>query len=365
MRIVAIPATTGIERAALATIPSMPHPDTDVVLTAHNTLGLPCRAAFLTHVRQAALLPELLAKAGAHRELSDLPWRVLGGGSNLVLPGVLRAFVLKVEIPGRQILGEESGCVWVKGGGGENWHAFVQWTLSQGLYGLENLSLIPGTVGASPIQNIGAYGVEAMDLIHEVEAVELRSGQTRIYPREACGFSYRDSVFKHALDGQVLITSVTFRLTRAFAPKWGNDELKREIAAAGLTTPTARQMADAVIAIRTRKLPDPALIGNAGSFFKNPVVAAGQCARLKAKFPGLIAYPMPDGSSKLAAGWLIDQCGWKGKRLGRAGMYEKQALVLVNHGGATASEVTGLYTAVMADVRATFGVELEPEPVRW
>ncbi len=343
----------------------MPHPDTDVVLTAHNTLGLPCRAAFLTHVRQAALLPDLLAQAGAHRELAGLPWRVLGGGSNLVLPEVLRAWVLHVAIAGRQVVGEENDCVLVKGGGGENWHDFVQWTVGQGLYGLENLSLIPGTVGASPIQNIGAYGVEVMDLIHEVEAVELRSGATKIFPRQACGFSYRDSVFKHALEGQVLITGVTFRLSRTFVPKWGNDELKREIFAAGLTAPTARQMADAVIDIRRRKLPDPALIGNAGSFFKNPVVAAGKCAQLKAKFPGLIAYPMPDGSSKLAAGWLIDQCGWKGKRLGPTGMYEKQALVLVNHGGATAGDIHAVCAAVMADVAAKFGVELEPEPVRW
>lgn len=343
----------------------MPTFDTDVALFRLNTLGLPCRAAFQAQVRDAGALPALLEEARRNRAVSALPWRVLGGGSNLVLPEVLRALVLKIEIPGREILGNDGDTAFVRGGGGENWHDFVQWTVAQGLHGLENLSLIPGTVGACPIQNIGAYGVEVMDLIHEVEAVELATGARKVFPREACGFSYRDSVFKHAFADKLAITGVVFKLRRPFAPQLGYAELAREIEAQKITHPTAAQVADAVIAIRRRKLPDPAVIGNAGSFFKNPIVPAAVCAQLRLAHPDLVTYAQPDGSFKLAAGWLIDRCGWKGKRLGNAGMYEKQALVLVNLGGATGRDVTAVQDAVMADVRAKFGVELEPEPVRW
>jgi UDP-N-acetylmuramate dehydrogenase len=251
----------------------------------------------------------------------------------------------------------------VRAAAGENWHGFVQWTLAQGLGGLENMSLIPGTVGAAPIQNIGAYGVELRDVFHSVTVYELASGTLRTLEADACRFGYRDSVFKHADGAGLVVVDVTFALPAAWQPNLRYAELAQAVAQQGLAAPSATEIGDTVVAIRRRKLPDPAVIGNAGSFFKNPVVSGERCARLLEQFPALVHHAQPDGSEKLAAGWLIDQCGWKGRSLGAAGVYPKQALVLVNNGGATGAEVLALANAIEADVAARYGVQLEPEPV--
>jgi len=269
--------------------------------------------------------------------------------------------VLHMALMGKQIVGETPDAILVRARAGENWHGFVQWTLEQGLGGLENMSLIPGTVGASPIQNIGAYGAEVKDLFHSLTAFDFETGTTRTMDAGACRFAYRDSVFKHEDGRGLAVLDVTFALPKAWAPNLRYAELARELD--GVAAPSPRQVADAVIAIRRRKLPDPAQIGNAGSFFKNPVVAGEHCARLLERWPNLVHHPQADGREKLAAGWLIDQCGWKGKSLGRAGVYPKQALVLVNNGGASGEEVLALARAIQADVQARFGVLLEPEPV--
>jgi UDP-N-acetylmuramate dehydrogenase len=271
-----------------------------------------------------------------------------------------------VAIPGRTLAGEDADAWYVRAGAGEGWHGFVQWTLAQGWPGLENLSLIPGMVGAAPIQNIGAYGLEAGDRLHALDAFDMLTGERVRLDRAACRFGYRDSVFKREgwhLDGHFVITGVTFRLAKHWQPVTGYAELAGELAARRIAAPDARQVADAVIALRRRKLPDPALLPNVGSFFHNPVVDAETAQRLLAAHPNLARYPQPDGRIKLAAGWLIERAGWKGRDLGPVGMYGKQALVLVNRGGATGADVTALMDTVRHDVHEKFGVELTPEPV--
>ncbi len=337
----------------------------DADLRRRNTLALPGRAALYAHITT----PEQLAALAEHYAPGDRRCFVLGGGSNLVLSGTDGHFdglVLHMAIPGRTLAAEDDDAWYVRAGAGENWHDFVQWTLAQGWPGLENLSLIPGTVGAAPIQNIGAYGLEAGERFHALTAFDMQTGETVRFDRTACRFGYRDSVFKQEgwhLDGRFVITDVTFRLPKRWQPLTGYADIARELAAQNITEPNARQIADAVIAVRQRKLPDPARIPNTGSFFHNPVVDATTAERLLAEYPALPHYPQPDGRMKLAAGWLIDQAGWKGRDLGPVGMYEKQALVLVNRGGATGADVTTLMRAVQADVRERFGIDLTPEPV--
>ena len=336
--------------------PALIAQDTD--LTPLNTLALPARAARYVRITEAAQL--------AQHELAAERRFILGGGSNLVLSGDVERLVLHMAIPGKRLLGEDSAAWYVEAGAGENWHAFVQWTLTQGWPGLENLSLIPGTVGAAPIQNIGAYGLEIADVLYSVTAWDFEKRAFFSVDRNACRFAYRDSLFKQQgwhLDGRIAITSVVFRLAKAWQPNTRYADVAQELASREISTPTAGDIAAAVIAVRQRKLPDPAVTPNAGSFFHNPVVNAGQAATLKAQHPGLPCYPQPDGRVKLAAGWLIEQAGWKGKSLGPVGMYEKQALVLVNRGGACGADVCGTMAAVQADVSARFGVQLTPEPV--
>jgi len=332
---------------------------TDVSLQSFNTFRLQARAARYLRVTE----PGQLARVAADPALAALPRLVLGGGSNLLLTRDVDALVLHMGLLGKAIVGATADAVLVRAQAGENWHGFVEWTLSQGLGGLENLALIPGTVGASPIQNIGAYGAEIKDVFHALTVFDFASGATRTMTAAECRFGYRDSVFKHAGGKDLVVLDVTFALPRAWTPNLRYAELAQALATAGIGDPTPRQVGDAVVAVRRRKLPDPLEIGNAGSFFKNPVVPGAQCARLLATWPDLVHHRQPDGSEKLAAGWLIDRCGWKGKTLGRAGVYPKQALVLVNNGGATGDEVMALARAIQQDVRTRFGVELEPEPV--
>ncbi|MDS4025450.1 MAG: UDP-N-acetylmuramate dehydrogenase [Candidatus Contendobacter sp.] len=331
----------------------------DAALQSFNTFGLPAHAAWFAAIETPTQLASLIAEP---------EWRhrrrfVLGGGSNLVLAGDFDGLVLHVRLFGRELTAETADAWFVRAGAGGNWHDFVSWTLEHGWPGLENLALIPGTVGAAPVQNIGAYGLEMAERFQCLEAVELETGKTVVLDRAACRFGYRDSVFKREAAGRYLITAVTFRLPKCWRPVTGYADVARELETRGITEPTAREVADAVIAIRSRKLPDPACIGNAGSFFKNPQVDMTTFQSLIAKHPDLPRYPQPDGTVKLAAGWLIERCGWKGRNLGPVGVYERQALVLVNRGGARGEDVLRLARAIQVSVRAVFGVELEPEPV--
>jgi UDP-N-acetylmuramate dehydrogenase len=271
-----------------------------------------------------------------------------------------------MAIMGRELAGEDTDAWYVRAGAGENWHDFVQWTLAQGWPGLENLSLIPGTVGAAPIQNIGAYGLEISERFHTLDAFDMQTGECVSFGHPACRFGYRDSVFKQEgwhRDGRFVITDVTFRLPKYWQALTRYSDIAAELASRQIVSPNARDVAEAVISVRQRKLPDPAAIPNAGSFFHNPIVDSASAAALLAVDPRLPCYPQPDGSVKLAAGWLIEKAGWKGRNLGPAGMYEKQALVLVNRGGAAGRDVMTLMHAVQADVREKFGVQLTPEPV--
>lgn len=331
----------------------------DQSLRALNTFGIDAKAAAYLRV---AGIDQLLA-VRADPGLMPLRRLVLGGGSNLLLTRDFDGLVLHMANLGIAVTGEDEEHVLVTAQAGENWHRFVQWTIDHDLPGLENLSLIPGSVGASPIQNIGAYGSEMADCFHSLQAFDVATGETLSMTKQDCAFGYRDSVFKHGLRDRAVIVAVTFALPKRWQPNLRYAELSAEIAARGISSPTAKDISEAVIAIRLRKLPDPAKIGNAGSFFKNPVVSAEKRNALLAQHPALVSYPQADGSYKLAAGWLIDQCGWKGKSLGAAGVHENQALVLVNRGGASGAEILHLAKTIRDDVHANFGVLLEPEPV--
>ncbi len=331
----------------------------DVSLRELNTFGIDAHAHTLVSVKTVADLEAIAADP----QLSVLPRLILGGGSNLLLTKDVAGLVLHMVNTGRMVVSESEQQVIVRAEAGENWHEFVQWTLSQGLPGLENLSLIPGSVGAAPIQNIGAYGSELAEFFHSLTLFDFVTRKTQVLSRDDCHFGYRDSIFKHALRDRAVIIDVSFALPRQWQPNLRYAELAAELAARSVSEPSAQDIADAVIAIRRRKLPDPAQIGNAGSFFKNPVVSQAQHAQLLAKYPQLVSYAQADGSVKLAAGWMIDHCGWKGRALGAAGVHERQALVLVNPGGAAGSDVLALATKIVDDVRTRFGVSLETEPV--
>lgn len=327
-------------------------------LRAHNTLGLDAVSRFAVEVGDETTLTAALADS----RVADLPRLVLGGGSNIVFTRDFDGVTLLMRIGGRRRVDEQPDAWIVEAGAGEPWHEFVAWTLAQGWAGLENLALIPGTAGAAPIQNIGAYGLEMVERCAYVRAFDTCSGGFVTLTPDACRFAYRDSVFKHEPD-RYLVTAVGFRLPRPWRPVTTYADVANELAGRGIAEPSARDIFDAVVAIRRRKLPDPQVTGNAGSFFKNPVVSADVYARLHARHPGLPGYVQPDGGVKLAAGWLIDRCGWKGKSMGRAGVHERQALVLVNRGGATGQEILALARAIIDSVRQTFGVTLAPEPI--
>ena len=346
----------------------------NVPLHASNAFGIVAKAHRLVRVTGEADVTAMLKDP----QLVNAPKFILGGGANIVITGDVRPLVLKVEIAGRRLVEDGPRAFIVEAGAGENWHDFVAWTLEHGFPGLENLALIPGTVGASPVQNIGAYGVELQDRFESLDAIDLQTGRTFTLDAAQCAFGYRDSVFKHlpptagepgeaprgmGLAGRALITRVRFRLPKPWKPVLGYLDLERKMTEAGVSAPTAEQIFQWVCDIRRAKLPDPRVIGNAGSFFKNPTVTLDQCSDIIAREPGIVHYPMADGSVKLAAGWLIDACGWRGKSVGNAGVYERQALVLVNRGGATGGEVVTLARAIQTSVYERFGILLEPEPV--
>ena len=330
----------------------------DADLAQRNTFGVPARARLLVEVTDAGVLPSLFAT-----ELQGTEVCVLGGGSNLLFAGDPEGPLLALRSERMAVLGEGTAGVRVRADAGANWDAFVRWTLARGLGGLENLALIPGTVGASPIQNIGAYGVEASERIRAVDAFEPATGAAHRFTAADCAFAYRDSVFKREA-GRYVVTAVEFDLSRTAAPRVEYAGVRDELDAMGVgASPTAAQVADAVTAIRRRKLPDPAVVGNAGSFFKNPIVPAAVADALLQVHPALPVFPAVDaGSRKLSAAWLIDQCGWKGHREGDAGVAASHALVLVNHGAATGAQLLDLARRIAGSVRDRFGVPLEPEP---
>ena len=328
-------------------------------LRALNTFGIDAKASAYLQVTSV----EALRAVRNDPELSTRRRLVLGGGSNLLLTRDFDGLVLHMSNQGIVLSGEDENSLYVTAQAGENWHGFVQWTLAQGYPGLENLSLIPGSVGASPIQNIGAYGAELAEYFHSLKAFDFQTGELIELSQSECCFAYRDSIFKHGLRNRAVILDVTFALPKRWQPNLRYAELATELQSHGVSDPSAKDISEAVIAIRRRKLPDPAKIGNAGSFFKNPIISREQYEQLLIEHPQLVSYPQTDGSVKLAAGWLIDQCGWKGKSLGSAGVHDKQALVLVNLGEATGSQLLQLASRIQTDVKKRFDVVLEPEPI--
>ncbi len=331
--------------------------EADVSLQPFNTFGVATRARYLAHAHDDAEVGEALQAA----KRLQLPLLVIGGGSNLLLTGDVEALVLRMASRGLRIVSSQGDVVLVEAEAGEPWHPFVQWTLEQGLQGLENLSLIPGTVGAAPMQNVGAYGVEIKDVFAGLTALDRHTGELREFTLDECQFAYRDSRFKREV-GRWLILRVRFALARAGALRLDYGPLRQRLAEQGVGEPTASDVSRAICSIRSEKLPDPAVLGNAGSFFKNPLVSADLAARLRAEHADLVAYPQADGQVKLAAGWLIEKAGWKGFRDGDAGVHRQQALVLVNYGGATGAQLLALARRIQADIQARFGVSLEIEP---
>jgi UDP-N-acetylmuramate dehydrogenase len=321
-----------------------------------NTFGIDAKARWLAEFATKEELGELIEWEGGRQRL------VLGGGSNVLFTQDVDGLVLRNEIRGIELVDEDEDYVYVRAGAGEVWHGFVEYCLGRDWAGVENLSLIPGSVGAAPMQNIGAYGVEIKEVFYELEAWHIEERKTYTFTLNDCEFGYRESVFKRRFRGQFVILSVTFRLARkpVFHTSYG--AIQQELERMGVREPGIRAVSDAVVAIRRSKLPDPAVIGNAGSFFKNPTIPDEQFEGLQAQYPEMVGYHnMGADTTKLAAGWLIEQCGWKGYRRGDAGVHARQALVLVNYGVATGREIYDLSEAVVRSVREMFGVELERE----
>jgi len=329
----------------------------DVSLKAHNTFGVDVAARYFAEADDDQQVRQALDAA---RE-RQVPLLVLGGGSNLLLTADVDALVLRMAGRGIRLLADDGQRGEIEAEAGEPWHPFVQWTLQQGFAGLENLSLIPGTVGASPVQNIGAYGVELKDCFLGLTALDRQSGEIREFDLQACAFAYRDSLFKRE-SGRWIILRVRFALSRNATLHLDYGPVRQRLAEQGIESPNASDVSRVICAIRSEKLPDPAVLGNAGSFFKNPLVPAVLAGRLRAEYADLVAYPQADGQVKLAAGWLIEKAGWKGFRDGDAGVHRLQALVLVNYGNATGQQLLALAQRIQADIAERFGVSLEIEP---
>jgi UDP-N-acetylmuramate dehydrogenase len=323
-------------------------------ISSYNSFGLRVNARYFAKLSS---VDELANLSMDH----NLPLLILGGGSNILFTGNFYGYVLRNEIKGIEKTGEDGDHIFLRVGAGENWHEFVEYCISHGYAGIENLALIPGFTGASPMQNIGAYGVEIKDVFHQLQAIHLFDKQVVSFTAADCEFGYRESVFKHRYKGQFAITHVEFRLNKKPAYNTRYGAIEQELERMQVKELSIRAIADAVINIRRSKLPDPAIIGNAGSFFKNPEIPAADYETLKAEFPGIVGYPVQNNHVKLAAGWLIEQAGWKGFRSGNAGVHDKQALVLVNYGGASGEEILSLSTQIIDSIRNRYHVELERE----
>ena len=322
-----------------------------------NTFGIEAEAkAFATFINSTDL-----EEIFADESVNQLPHMILGGGSNLLFTKNYEGLILKNDVRGFACIGEDDNHYYVKAGAGENWHQFVLQCIKKNYAGSENLSLIPGNVGASPMQNIGAYGIEIKDIFESLEAYDLSNGKIVHFSAEACEFGYRESVFKRKFKNQFIILSVTFKLFKNPQINVSYGAIENELNQLGIKNPGIADVSQAVINIRNSKLPNPAVLGNAGSFFKNPVVSSDILEKILSEYPDAPHYPAAGNEVKLAAGWLIEKAGWKGKRVGNCGMHEKQALVLVNYGGATGGEIYDLSTMVLESIKSQFGVELERE----
>ena len=330
----------------------------NVSLKAHNTFGVEAQARYFA---EANTIEKLEAILSWYRGQPDLELLILGGGSNVLFTRDWPGLVLRLNLTGKKVVDDHSNPILVEAMAGENWHEFVMWTLDQGFNGLENMALIPGNVGASPMQNIGAYGVEVKDRFWCLEALNIETGALETFTAKACEFGYRESVFKKAEKGKWIIVSVTFALSRSNEVQTDYGTIQKTLAAHGITTPTPLQVAQAVTAIRSSKLPDPKVLGSAGSFFKNPVISMAALKALQTKLPEVPFYQVSAEAVKIPAGYLIDQAGWKGKRLGSYGVHEHQALVLVNYGGATGQEIWDLAQAIQSDILDRYDLELTPE----
>lgn len=323
-----------------------------------NTLGLPARGRYFCIAETVEDLVDALAFAGTRA----LPILLLGGGSNVVLTRDFPGLVVRIALKGLHLLEEKREHCLLRAEAGEDWHGLVNHSLEHGYFGIENLSLIPGTVGAAPIQNIGACGVELRDRLESLEALDRATGNRVRFTNPECGFSYRNSIFKGDCRDRYIITSVTLKLDKRPQPVTHYGSVQAELSSMGVQNPTPLQVSQAICRLRKRKLPDPAVLGNAGSFFKNPLVSEETLLALKSRHKGLVAYPDAGEGAKLAAGWLIDRLGWKGFRRGAVGVHTQHALVLVNHGGATAEELLRLADEIRDSVRQAFEVDLEIEP---
>jgi UDP-N-acetylmuramate dehydrogenase len=331
-----------------------------VSLKPYNSFGVDVRARLFAEAHSDAEVREALVYATEH----DVPMLVIGGGSNLLLTADVESLVLRMATRGIRLLSDDGNKIVIEAEAGEPWHPFVQHTLAQGLSGLENLSLIPGTVGAAPMQNIGAYGVEIKDVFAGLTALDRETGTLREFTLAECNFAYRDSLFKQQ-PGRWVILRVRFMLNRAEQLHLEYGPVRQRLTEQGIEHPTASDVSQAICSIRSEKLPDPAVLGNAGSFFKNPLVSAALVAQLKSEYPDLVAYAQPDGQMKLAAGWLIERAGWKGFREADAGVHTMQALVLVNYGSATGLQLLNLAQRIQKDIAQRFHVDLEMEPNRY
>lgn len=329
----------------------------NVSLQPYNTFGFDVRARYFVSIASVADLQALLR----HPEWKHVPRWILGGGSNVLLTSDVDALVMRIEIKGIELIREDADQVWIRAGAGENWHGFVLYCVENAYAGVENLSLIPGTVGAAPMQNIGAYGVEIKDVFEELEAVEIATGDRRTFDGPACAFGYRESVFKRSLKDRYVITSVTFRLQKRPLFHLDYGDIRQTLADMHAGIPSLRAVSDAVIRIRRSKLPDPAVIGNAGSFFKNPEIPRAEFDALKKQYPALPGFPVNADTVKIPAGWLIEQAGWKGHREGPVGVHDRQALVLVHYGAGTGRQIRALAEKVQAAVNGKFGILLSPE----
>ena len=327
----------------------------NISLRQYNTFGIEVKAKSFSSFSSQEQLSELLS---TH---SKLPVFILGGGSNVLFTKNYEGLILRNEIPGIDLIKEDANHVYVKVGAGENWHRLVQYTLYRNWAGLENLSLIPGNVGASPMQNIGAYGVEIKEVFEELEAFHIKDKKIRVFSVNDCEFGYRESVFKKKYRDKFVILNVTYRLNKKPHFNISYGALEQELENMQVKNLSIQAISQAVINIRSSKLPDPDKIGNAGSFFKNPEITQARYKKLQSSFPGIIGYPLQNGGVKLAAGWLIEKCGWKGVRRGDAGCHGKQALVLVNYGNASGNEVFSLSEEIVKSVREKFGIVLQRE----
>ncbi len=328
-----------------------------ISLQPYNTFGIDVNANMFTEWKSVDDVIEYTKSD----EWKNLPRLILGGGSNMLLTGDFDGLVVKNSVLGKEVVSENNKEVILRFGGGENWHDMVLWTISQGWNGLENMSLIPGSIGAAPIQNIGAYGKELKDVFVELEAVDLKTGHRKIFNLEECGFGYRNSVFKNEFKDLYIISSVTIKLSKLpiFNTSYGTIGI--ELEKMGVKELSAKAISDAVVSIRKSKLPDPKELGNSGSFFKNPIISISDFEEVQFDHPNLPSYPAGEGFVKVPAGWLIDNAGWKGKRVGNCGVHTKQALVLVNYGGATGDEIFQLSEDIIADIIQKYGIELERE----